>query len=113
MKEINVYERYFAADATFHGVKRRAVNLQLVATSDAGEVFYRIVLSFFPFETPDDFRVSWDACFEKEIYRAKGRRSKKREEEFLSGLHDAAEKLAREHGAVIDFNRPLIAERRG
>ena len=66
MKEINVYERYFAADATFHGVKRRAVNLQLVATSDAGEVFYRIVLSFFPFETPDDFRVSWDACFEKE-----------------------------------------------
>ena len=113
MKVINVYERYFEAEGTFHGAPRRGVNVQLVATSDAGEVFYEVVVSFFPHEEPDDFRISYDACFSKEIYRAHGRRSKKREVDFLEELQKNADDLAKENGGRIFWDKPLIDERRG
>ena len=113
MKVINVFECYYEANGTFNGVLRRGANVQLVATSDAGEVVYEVAVSFFPHEDDEDFRISYDACFQKELYRARGRRSKKREEEYLKTLFDIAGSLAAEQGAKIYFDRPLIEPRRG
>ena len=75
---LNVYSRYYEADACFSGVK-----------------------------PPDDFAVSYDAYFEKELYRAAGRRSRKREAALLASLPEEVDALAKEHDARIDWSRPL------
>ena len=113
MIPVNVYERYFEAAAEFNSIERRAANVQLVASGEAGEIVYEVCVSFFPHEDPEDFRISYDACFSREIYRAKGRRSRKREALFLASLFDTAAELAFGQGAKIFFDRPLINERRG
>ena len=112
MATINVYEQYFTANAEFHGVERRGVNVMLVATSECGEIRYEIAVSFFPHSSPDDFAISYDAYFSKTLYEAKGRRSKKREAVFLEELRQHAYALAAEHGAHIDWEHPLIEARR-
>ena len=86
MKVINVYEQYFSADCTFNGVPRKAVNVRLTATSDQGQIFYEASVSFFPHRDEEDFAISYDACAEKELFCGKGRRTKKRDGEFLASL---------------------------
>ena len=49
----------------------------------------------------------------KVLYEAKGRRSKKREKELLSGLHDEIDALAKENGGKVFWDKPLREERRG
>ena len=83
MATINVYEQYFAADCTYNGVPRKAALVALISDSDAGMITYKSLVTFFPHRDEEDYAVSYDACFEKELYHAAGRRSKKREKEFL------------------------------
>ena len=83
---INVYEQYFAAEGSFSGVGRCGALVMLVSDSEAGTISYRVAVTFFPHRDEEDFAVSYDACFEKEIYRAPGRRSKKREAALLEQL---------------------------
>ena len=113
MKTIDVYERYFEADLTYNGVKRRAANVKLTAESDSGMIKYEVSVSFFPHEEPEDFRISYDAYFSKILYEGKGRRSKKKEEEYMKILFDTVNELCLEHGAAIFIDKPLIPERRG
>ena len=111
--EINVYSQYFAAQGCFSGVERHGALVLLISDSEAGTIAYRAAVSFFPHNDAEDFAVSYDAFFEKELYRAPGRRSRKREAALLDSLRDAIDALAEEHGASVDWSRPLNEARMG
>ena len=113
MKVIDVYAQYFAGECVYNEVPRHGASVKLTATSDAGEVSYEVSVSFFPHNDPEDFAVSYDACAAKEIYRAKGRRSKKREAEFMETFRAEADTVAAELGGTIDWDKPLIEARWG
>lgn len=113
MATINVYEQYFRAEGVFNGVERRAAAVVLISDSDAGQIRYSLAVNFFPHCEDDDFAISYDAYFDKTLYEAPGRRSKKREAALLEALRSEADSLAAEAGGSIDWNRPLIEPRRG
>ena len=73
MATVNVYERYYAAEAEFNGVARHAALVMLIADSDAGNIRYEAAVSFFPHNDDEDYAVSYDAYFIKVLYEAKGR----------------------------------------
>jgi hypothetical protein len=111
--EINVYERYYEAEGSFSGVARKGALVMLIGDSGAGLISYRAAVTFFPHRDADDFAVSYDAYFEKELFSGKGRRSRKKEAAFLEGLRDTVDALSAEHGAAVLWDRPLREERRG
>ena len=110
---INVYSQYFQAQASFSGVERRGALVFLISDSEAGMISYKAAVSFFPHRDAEDFGVSYDAYFEKEIYNAAGRRSKKREAAFLESLRNEIDAIAAEHDAVVDWEHPLNEARMG
>lgn len=113
MKVIDVYKQYFEAEGVFSGVPRKGASVVLTATSGDGEISYEISVSFFPHRDETDFSISYDAFFTRGIYRAKGRRSKKREAELMKSLTETANALAAENGALIFWDKPLIEARFG
>ena len=113
LKVINVYEQYFKGRCVYNGVERRGVKVMLIATSDEGMIRYEAALSFFPYRDPEDFAISYDAYFSRELYNAPGRRSKKREAGFLEGFRAEADALAAEAGGSIDWDAPLREARYG
>ena len=102
-----MYKQYFAADCMFNTVQRNGVVVTLTATSDCGMVKYEAGVSFFPHRDAEDFGISYDAYAAKEIYNAKGRRSKKREKEFLESFREYADELAAGLNATIFWDKPL------
>ena len=108
----NIYERYYKADAVFSDVQRNGALVTLTGDSEAGFITYKAAVSFFPHVDDEDFAVSYDAYFEKELYSAKGRRSKKKEATFLEQLQEEIDAVAAEHGAVVLWDEPLTEERR-
>lgn len=113
MAEINVYQQYFLASGTFNGVPRHAVSVLLISTSEAGRIRYEVAVNFFPHNDAEDFAVSYDAYFSKVLYDAPGRRSRKREAQFLETLQDEVNALAAAATATIFWDKPLGAARRG
>ena len=113
MKVINVYDQYFAARCTFNGVERRSVRVLLIATSEEGTVRYEAGVAFFPHADDEDFAISSDASAVKELYFAKGRRSKKREAGLLAALRGHADALAETLGGTILWDAPLREARYG
>ena len=114
MKVIDVYQQYFAARCVYNGVPRRAASVMLTASGEAGNIRYSVSVTFFPHTTEDDFAVSYDACAEREIYSAPGRRSKKREKILLEeSLRPAADALAASMDGEIFWDRPLREPRLG
>lgn len=110
---INVYEQYFKAEGTFNGVERKGALVMLISDSEAGNISYKAAVTFFPHRDEEDYGVSYDAYFEKELYNAAGRRSKKREEEFLDHLRETVDELAEGNGFRVIWEEPLREERRG
>ena len=110
---INVYSQYFQAKACFSGVERRGALVLLISDSEAGMISYKVAVSFFPHRDAEDFGVSYDAYFEKEVYNAPGRRSKKREAAFLASLRSEIDAIAAEHDAAVDWEHPLNEARMG
>ena len=110
---VNVYERYFRADAAFAGVPRKGALVLLTSDSEAGEITYKAAVTFFPHRDEEDFAVSYDAYFEKELYSGRGRRSKKKEALFLAELPGVIDGIALENGAAVLWEEPLTEERRG
>lgn len=104
---IDVYEQYFKAECVFNEVPRRAAVVKLTSDSEAGNIRYTVSVSFFPHADEEDFAVSYDAYAEKEIFSAKGRRSKKREKGFLDAFREHADGLASELGGSIFWDEPL------
>ena len=113
MATINVYEQYFKASCKANGVDRHAALVMLISDSDAGFITYKAAVTFFPHNDPEDFAVSYDAYFEKELYSGKGRRSKKREKTLLEALPGQIEELAAKHGGTVFFEEPLREARLG
>ena len=113
MATINVYQQYFAADCTFNDLERHAAAVMLIATSEEGQIKYEVAVNFFPHVTEDDFSISYDAYFNKVVFEAKGRRSKKREQDLLETLQTELNTLADEANAKIFWDKPLIKARRG
>ncbi len=111
--EINVYSQYFEAQGVFNGVERRGALVLLISDSEAGTISYRAAVSFFPHRDAEDFAVSYDAYFEKELFRASGRRSKKREAALLATLHEEIDALATQHKAAVIWTKPLGEPRIG
>ena len=110
---INVYERYYRANAVFSGVKRNGALVMLTSDSEAGNITYKAAVTFFPHRDEEDFAVSYDAYFEEELFSGKGRRSKKKEEEYLDYLRETIDAIAEEHDAEVLWDEPLGDERRG
>ena len=113
MATINVYQQYFAAECTFNGVERHGASVMLIATSEEGQIRYEIAVSFFPHTTDDDYVISYDAYFSKVVFEAKGRRSKKREQQLLETIQEEADSLSGEANGKIFWDKPLIEARRG
>ena len=109
----NVYSQYFEARAPFSGVERRGALVLLISDSEAGTISYKVAVSFFPHRDPEDFSVSYDAYLEKEVFNAPGRRSKKREAQFMANLRSEIDALAASHDALVDWDHPLTAPRQG
>ena len=107
MKTIDVYKQYFSAECTFNGVERRGVAVYLTAESDSGIIRYEVGVTFFPHRDAEDFAVSYDACAVKELLRTEGRRSKKRDEQYLAQLRTEADELAGSLNGVIHWDKPL------
>ena len=110
---INVYERYYAAEAEFNGVPRHGALVMLIADSDAGNIKYEAAVSFFPHRDEEDYTVAYDAYLSKVLYEAKGRRSKKREDALLENLQSEIDQLAETIGGKVLWDQPLREERRG
>ena len=109
--ELNVYEQYFTGEAVCGGVPRRGAAVRLSAEGGEGRIRYCVSVSFFPHEDAEDFRITADAAAERELYAAKGRRSRKREAACLAALRETADALAAELGGVIEWDEPLIEAR--
>lgn len=113
MKVIDVYTCFFEASCTANGRKRHAAAVKLTATSDAGRIAYAYSVNFFPHDDPEDFAISYDAFAEETVFEGKGRRSKKRDAEYLKGLQEACDRLAEKMDGSIDWEKPLIEARLG
>ena len=113
MKVIDVYEQYFKGSCEYNTVPRKGAQVKLTATSEEGTIRYEVSVNFFPHEDETDFRISYDAFFVKELYFAKGRRSKKKEAVFMEELQKEADLLAEENGGEIYWDEPLIEARLG
>lgn len=113
MAVVNVYERYFEASCEYNGVPRKAALVMLTADSCEGNIRYSAGVTFFPHRDEEDYAVSYDAFFERTLFEGKGRRSKKREQAFLTELQTVIGELAAEQGAEVFWDRPLREERRG
>ena len=110
---VNVYERYYKADAVFSDVQRNGALIMLISDSEAGSITYKAAVSFFPHRDDEDYAVSYDAYFEKELYSGKGRRSKKKEAAYLEQLQGIINQIAEENGAVVLWDEPLRDARIG
>ena len=110
---INVYSQYFLAKACFSSVERRGALVLLISDSEAGMISYKVAVSFFPHRDDEELGVSYDAYFEKEVYSAPGRRSRKREAAFLESLRSEIDTIAADHDAMVNWEHPLNEARMG
>ena len=108
-----VYEQYFSGMHPGNGTARHGARAALLVSAGEGRVRYEAVLSFFPHEDEEDFRISYDIYADRVLYEAKGRRSKKREEILLKGLRPVIDELASDLGGEIYWDDPLIPARFG
>ncbi len=107
MKTIDVYRQYFSAACTYNGVERRAALVWLTAESDCGTIRYEAGVTFFPHREETDYGVSYDACASKELLRTNGRRSKKRDAQYLAELRGAVDALSAGLGGTVYWDKPL------
>ena len=107
MKTMDVYKQYFSAACTFNGVERRGASVWLTAESDSGTIRYEVGVSFFPHRDDEDFAISYDACALKELVKAEGRRSKKKDQQYLEQVRGAADEIAASMHGVIYWDKPI------
>ena len=107
MKVINVYEQYFAAEGEYNGVPRKGALVMLTSTSENGTIKYVAAVSFFPHRDEEAYAVSYDAWFERELFSAPGRRSRKREAKLMETFRAEIDALAEEAGGKVFWDEPL------
>ncbi len=107
MKNVDIYKQYFSAECTFNNAERRAAAVWLNAESDCGVIRYEVGVTFFPHRDAEDFAISYDACALKELFRTQGRRSKKRDEQYLAQVRTVADEIADSLKGTIHWDKPL------
>ena len=110
---VNVWEQYFKAQLNYNGTERHAAIVMLTAESGQGEIRYEAAVSFFPHRDPEDFAVSYDAFFSRELYSGKGRRSRKREQKLLMELRTHIDAISDEQNGSVFWDQPLREARTG
>ena len=110
---IDVYAQFYSAELIYNGVPRHAAIVKLTSDSEDGQIRYSASVSFFPHKDEEDYAVSYDAFFEKELFKAKGRRSKKREANLMADLQAYIDALSEEVGGKVFWGCPLREARRG
>ena len=113
MKVIDVFEGYYAAECVANERPRHAAKVVLTAVSDAGEVTYEWMISFFPHDDDEDFAVSYDAIASRVVYSGRGRRSKKRDAELLEERESVCDEIAAELDGKVFWDQPLMEPRLG
>ena len=113
MKTLDVYRQYFKAECVFNDVPRRGALVTLTAESDAGMIKYQAGVSFFPHEDDEDYSVSYDAYCDRELYYGKGRRSKKRDAEYLELLRTVIDEEVEKIGGRVFWDEPLSEAQMG
>ena len=113
MKVIDVYEQYFKADCTYNGVERKGAAVKLTAESDQGRIKYEVSVTFFPHRDAEDFGISYDAYVSRVLFEDKGRRSAKRDAEYLGMVKETVNELAEEIHGTVYWDEPLIEARYG
>ena len=113
MKTVDVWQRYYAARCLCNGRQRHAASVKLTATSDEGTIAYEASVSFFPHDTEEDYAVSYDAVAARELFRAKGRRSNKRDAALPETLRDEIDALAKTLEGEVFWDSPLQEARYG
>ena len=107
MKVIDVYSQYLEGHGQYNDVERKGALVKLTATSEEGNITYEVSVTFFPYRDPEDFVIPYDASFSKIIYQDKGRRSKKKEKEYLEQIQELLDELAQENGGEIYWDKPI------
>ena len=110
---VDVFSQYFRAECGSGENARKGALVSLTADSGAGRVLYTINVTFFFHKSAEDFAVNYDIFESAVLYDEKGRRSKKREAEFVKNLSQIADSLAQKRNAKIFWNEPLSEARRG
>ena len=108
--DLDVYSQYFNAHAVYEGIERRAAIVKLTLMSDMeGNKAYKISVSFFPFEDPEDFRVTSDCYVEKIMELSGKRRSRKKEDVLMNILQKEIDKLSEtlDAQAEVYWDKPL------
>ena len=113
MASVNAYEQYFAAECAANGVTRHAALVRLTAASEAGRIVYEASVTFFPHNSEEDFAVSYDAHYRDVLYDGPGRRSKKREREYMENIRSCIDRLAEGAGGSVFWGKPLREARFG
>ncbi len=91
---LNVFEQFYSAEMTANGRPRHAALVMLISDSEEGRIRYEAAVTFFPYDDPEDFAVSYDAYFSKVLYDEPGKRSKKRETELLLDFRRIIDEMA-------------------
>ena len=112
MDAIDVLDGAYKARAEYNGIKRKGVIVKLTAESVKGVIRYDVNVIFFPYRDPEDFLISYDAVFTKTVYEGKGRRSKKREAEFIARLKDTVGEMLENEDAEIFWDEEIRPCRR-
>lgn len=107
MDALNIYQEYVPAECVLNDIPRRAVKVMLIAESGGGQICYKAAINFFCHEDAEDFRIQCDGYFEQVLYQAKGRRSKKREAEYLANIRSYADALASAQNGRILWGQTL------
>jgi len=107
MDALNLYQQYFPAECTVNGILRRAVKVMLTVESGSGQICYKAAVNFFRHEDDEDFCIQCDGYFEQILYQNKGRRSKKREAEYLGKIREYADALAAAQNGTILWEQTL------
>lgn len=113
MMVVNVYEQCFSAEMEYNGVERRGALVALTAASEEGTIRYEAGVTFFPHRDEEDYAVSYDAWFSRELYSAPGRRSRKREAKLLESFRAEIDALAEQAGGRVFWDQPLREARMG
>lgn len=107
MKTIDIYKQYFEGECEIAGVIRHGVSVVVTSESENGNIRYTLSVNFFPHVDEEDYGITYDAINTAIICEGKGRRSKKREEEFLKQIQEKADMLAKEMNGSIMWENPL------
>lgn len=104
---IDIYSQYFEADCSFEGTERHAARVFLQSDSENGFISYSANVTFFFHTDAEDYAIQYDSLQTKTLYAAKGRRSKKRESEYLKTLQTEINELAQNINATVFWEKPL------